>query len=42
MDVMKKDQIEWELDEFHLEHLKSLGLLDDDKNSLGAEYISRL
>lgn len=42
MDVIKKDQIEWELDEFHLEHLKNLGLLDNKDGARGSEYISRL
>ena len=36
----KRDEPDWELDEHHKEHLKELGLLDDD--SPGSEYISRL
>lgn len=38
--IPKKDEIDWEMDEFHLEHLKSLGLID--KDSPGSEFISRL
>ena len=39
----RDDEPDWELDEAHIEHLKSLGLYDDedDKND-GSEYISRL
>lgn len=36
----KKDEPDWELDEHHKEHLKELGLLDEE--SPGDEYISRL
>ena len=36
----KKDEPEWDLDEHHIEHLKELGLYDED--SPGDEYISRL
>jgi hypothetical protein len=32
--------VDWELDEYHIEHLKSLGLVDDYKP--GSEYISKL
>ena len=34
------DNKEWEMDESHKEHLKELGLYDDEKP--GEEYISRL
>jgi hypothetical protein len=39
----KADEPDWELDEHHIEHLKELGLYDEeeDKND-GSEYISRL
>lgn len=36
----KKDEPDWELDEHHKEHLKELGLYDEEKP--GDEYISRL
>ena len=36
----KRDEPDWELDEHHKEHLKELGLLDEE--SPGDEYISRL
>jgi len=36
----KKDEPEWDLDEHHIEHLKELGLYDEEKP--GDEYISRL
>lgn len=42
MDISKTHKIDWELDEFHLEHLKSLGLIDDKDSKKGSEYISRL
>jgi hypothetical protein len=35
------EEFDWELDEHHLEHLKSLGLVGDDP-ALGSEYISKL
>ena len=39
----RDDEPDWELDEAHIEHLKSLGLYDDDEEqSPGSEYISRL
>ena len=39
----KDDEPDWELDQAHIEHLKSLGLYDDDEEqSPGSEYISRL
>ncbi len=36
----KKDEPEWDLDIHHIEHLKDLGLYDDEKP--GDEFISRL
>jgi hypothetical protein len=41
-EVAKKNEYQWEMDEFHMEHLKSLGLLGDDKKNRGSKYISRL
>ena len=39
----RDDEPDWELDVAHIEHLKSLGLYDDDEEeSPGSEYISRL
>ena len=39
----RDDEPDWELDKAHIEHLKSLGLYDDDEEeSPGSEYISRL
>lgn len=39
----RDDEPDWELDEAHIEHLKSLGLYDEDEEeSPGSEYISRL
>jgi len=39
----RDDEPDWELDQAHIEHLKSLGLYDDDEEqSPGSEYISRL
>jgi len=39
----KDDEPTWELDEHHIDHLKELGLYDDDdKLNDGSEYISRL
>ena len=39
----RDDEPDWELDEAHIEHLKSLGLYDDKEDeSPGSEYISRL
>ena len=35
----KKDEPDWELDEHHIEHLKELGLYEDENP--GEEYISR-
>ena len=35
----RDDEPTWELDEYHIEHLKELGLYDD--YSPGEEYISR-
>ena len=39
----RDDEPDWDLDEHHIEHLKELGLYDDEegKND-GSEYISRL
>ena len=39
----RDDEPDWELDQHHIEHLKELGLYDDnsDKDD-GSEYISRL
>ena len=37
-----KENEEWEMDESHREHLKNLGLLDDENENPGEEYISRL
>ena len=36
----KRDEPDWELDEHHIEHLKELGLYDEENP--GEEYISRL
>lgn len=36
----KSDEPDWSLDQHHIEHLKELGLYDDD--SKGEEFISRL
>lgn len=36
----KRDEPDWSLDQHHIEHLKELGLYDDD--SKGEEFISRL
>ena len=39
----RNDEPDWELDEAHIEHLKSLGLYDEDTEDMsGEEYISRL
>lgn len=39
----KDDTFNWEMDEHHIEHLKELGLYNDDDNlDNGEEYISRL
>ena len=38
----KDDEPDWELDEAHIEHLKSLGLYEEDNKEDGSEYISRL
>ena len=34
-------EFDWELDKHHIEHLKELGLYEDDKED-GSEFISRL
>ena len=36
----RSDEPDWELDEHHIDHLKELGLYDDEDP--GSEYISRL
>ena len=36
----KEEEPDWELDEHHINHLKDLGLYDEEKP--GDEYISRL
>jgi len=36
----KEEEPSWELDQYHIDHLKELGLFDND--SSGEEYISRL
>jgi hypothetical protein len=36
----KKDEPDWELDEYHIEHLKELGLMEEDTKP-GDEFISR-
>jgi hypothetical protein len=36
----KKETVDWELDEHHIEHLKELGLYEEEKP--GEEFISRL
>ena len=36
----KRDEPDWELDEHHIEHLKDLGLYDEDQKP-GEEFISR-
>ena len=33
---------EWDMDESHIEHLKELGLYDDEDSNDGSEFISRL
>ena len=39
----RNDEPDWELDEAHIEHLKSLGLYDEDEEDMsGEEFISRL
>jgi hypothetical protein len=39
----KDDEPDWELDESHIEHLRSLGLYgDDEQKNDGSEYISRI
>ena len=36
----KVDEPDWELDSYQIEHLKELGLYDEEDD--GSEYISRL
>jgi hypothetical protein len=39
----RNDEPDWELDEAHIEHLKSLGLYDENQEDMsGEEFISRL
>ena len=39
----RDDEPDWELDEAHIEHLKSLGLYDEDEEDMsGEEFISKL
>ena len=35
----KEDEPDWEMDDHHIEHLKELGLYDNDQEE---DYISRL
>jgi hypothetical protein len=37
----RDDEPDWSLDEHHIQHLKELGLYEEEKND-GSEYISRL
>lgn len=38
-----RDEVNWELDEHHIEHLKELGLWEDPfSENYGSEYISRI
>ncbi len=40
--VPSKEEFTWELDEYHLEHLKSLGLYkEEEEKPIGHEYITR-
>lgn len=40
--VPSKEEFAWELDEYHLEHLKSLGLYkEEEEKPIGHEYITR-
>jgi hypothetical protein len=41
-EIPKSKEFNWEMDEFHLEHLKSLGLIEEDKKNTKNKYISRL
>lgn len=36
----KNDEPDWSLDEHHIDHLKELGLYEDDEEEPGSEYIS--
>lgn len=38
----RDDDFDWEMDEHHIQHLKDLNLYNDDEESSGEEYISRL
>ncbi len=37
----REDEPDWSLDEHHIQHLKELGLYEEDKND-GSEFISRI
>ena len=37
-----QDKVDWEFDDSHIEHLKELGLWDDDEKRPGDEFIHRL
>lgn len=41
-EIPKSKEFDWEMDEFHLEHLKSLGLIEEDEKNTKNKYISRL
>lgn len=41
-EIPKSKEFDWEMDEFHLEHLKSLGLIEEDQKNTKNKYISRL
>ena len=36
------EEHDWELDESHIEHLKELGLWEEDNSKPGDEFISRI
>jgi len=38
----KVDEHDWQLDDSHIEHLKELGLWEDDNQKPGEEFISRI
>jgi len=38
----RDNNFDWEMDEHHIQHLKDLNLYNDDEESSGEEYISRL
>jgi hypothetical protein len=41
-EIPKSKEFDWEMDEFHLEHLKSLGLIEEEQKNTKNKYISRL